>query len=132
MATFLAKTEPNDYSLEDLANDETTAWTGVRNPAAVRTIKSMQPGDRVLIYHSGKDPAIVGQAQVITDPEPDPNDHRSWYVRLKYIGAFEYPVTLRAIKESGQFDDWALVRQGRLSTMSVPEKFLVWFWHHAQ
>ncbi len=129
MALFLAKTEPSEYSIEDLAADVVTHWTGVRNPVAVRTIKTMLPGDRVLIYHSGKEPAIAGVAQVISDPQPDSNDPKSWFVDLKYLQAFEHRVTLREIKESGLFDDWALVRQGRLSTMPVPREFETWFWH---
>jgi predicted RNA-binding protein with PUA-like domain len=132
MALFLAKTEPSEYSIDDLAADEITHWTGVRNPTAVRTIRSMLPGDRVLIYHSGTYPAIVGAAQVVTDPQPDPNDEKSWFVDLKYLQAFEQPVTLREIKETGLFDDWALVRQGRLSTMSVPAQFETWFWHRVR
>lgn len=132
MALFLAKTEPAEYSIDDLAADETTAWTGVRHPAAVKTIRSMLPGDRVLIYHSGAEPAIVGVAQVVSDPEPDSNDDRSWFVHLAYLQTFEQPVHLRTIKETGLFDDWALVRQGRLSTMAVPAPFEVWFWQQVQ
>lgn len=128
MALFLAKTEPSEYSIEDLAADEVTRWTGVRNPTAVKAIRSMLPGDRVLIYHSGVQPAIVGIAQVVSDPRPDPQAAKSWFVDLKYLQAFERRVSLREIKESGLFDDWALVRQGRLSTMSVPALFEKWFW----
>lgn len=130
MATFLAKTEPSEYSIDDLAHDRETVWSGVRHPVAVKAIRSMQPGDRLFIYHSGRAPAIVGEAQIITDPEPDLNDSRSWVMTIRYLRHFEYPVTLREIKESGLFDDWALVRQGRLSTMPVPDHFLTWFWQH--
>ncbi|MEK7461279.1 MAG: EVE domain-containing protein [Patescibacteria group bacterium] len=128
MATFLAKTEPSEYSIDDLLADDITTWSGVRNPTAVQAIKSMQPGDRLLIYHSGNDPAIVGEGQIVTDPEPDQNDRLSWIVAVRFLHKFERTVSLKEIKESGYFDDWALVRQGRLSTMAVPEHFLVWFW----
>ncbi len=127
MATFLAKTEPSAYSIDDLAREHETVWNGVRNPTAVRTIRSMQPGDRILIYHSGKIPAIVGEAQIISEPEPDPEDDRSWFIVVRYLKHFERNVTLEEIKETGLFDDWALVRQGRLSTMPVPDNFLTWF-----
>lgn len=138
MATFLAKTDPSEYSIDDLAADDITTWSGVRNPTAVRAIRSMQPGDRLLIYHSGKEPVsrgrgqggpgIVGEAQIVSEPQPDPNDPKSWLIQVRYGRHFERVVTLKEIKESGLFDDWALVRQGRLSTMSVPEAFLWWFW----
>ncbi|MBI4175412.1 EVE domain-containing protein [Candidatus Berkelbacteria bacterium] len=128
MAVFLLKTEPNEYSLDDLAQDGVTVWSGVRNPTAIRTIRTMCSGDRALIYHSGKNPAIVGCAQVISDPRPDPTDTRSWQMDVQFLERYETPVTLAAIKTCGLFDDWALVRQGRLSTMPVPDDFLRWFW----
>ena len=127
MTTFLAKTEPDEYSIDDLSHEGQTHWRGVRHPTAVRTIQTMQPGDRVLIYHSGAKPGIVGLAQVVTDPEVDPADPKSWFVDFRYLRHFDQVVTLKEIKDSALFDDWALVRQGRLSTMVVPEHFLVWF-----
>jgi predicted RNA-binding protein with PUA-like domain len=130
MALFLAKTEPGTYSIDDLQRDGQTEWDGVRNPFAVNAIKAMKPGDRVLIYHSGSDRAVVGLAEVTSDPRPDPNDDRSWVMDLKYLQHAKQPVTLQQVKESHQFDDWALVRQGRLSTMSAPDAF--WSWLQAQ
>lgn len=126
MATYLAKTEPAEYSIDDLANDEYTTWSGVRNPTAVRAIRSMQSGDRLLIYHSGKAPGIVGMGQITSEPRPDPEDAKSWVVDVRYLNHFSRPVTLQEIKASELFDDWALVRQGRLSTMPVPREFLIW------
>lgn len=128
MATFLAKTEPSEYSIDDLLADDITTWSGVRNPTAVRAIRAMRPGDRLLIYHSGKAPGIVGEGQVVSEPRPDPEDSRSWVVDVRFLHRFERVVSLAEIKETGLFDDWALVRQGRLSTMPVPDHFLVWFW----
>jgi predicted RNA-binding protein with PUA-like domain len=126
MAYFLAKTEPGTYSIDDLKRDGTTDWDGVRNPAAVNAIKSMKPGDNVIIYHSGKDTAVVGLAKVVSKPRPDESDDRSWVADFKYVKHAKRPVTLREIKESHKFDDWALVRMGRLSTMSAPDKFWTW------
>ena len=82
--------------------------------------------DIVLIYHSQGEAAIVGLARVVSEPRPDPNDPKSWVVDLTFIRRFSQPITLHEIKESHLFDDWALVRQGRLSTMSVPENVLTW------
>jgi predicted RNA-binding protein with PUA-like domain len=128
MTYFLAKSEPDTYSISDLARDQSTTWDGVRNPQALQAIRSMQKGDTVLIYHSGGVSAIVGWAKVTSAPRPDPkqDDEKLTVVDLAYGGTLEPPTTLKEIKESGQFSDFALVRQSRLSTMAVPEKFLVW------
>jgi len=126
MADFLAKTDPDTYSIDDLKRDGTTEWDGVRNPAAVNAIKSMKPGDRVFIYHSQGETAVVGVAEVVSDPRPDPKEPRSWVADFKYLAHAKKPVTLREIKESHEFDDWQLVRMGRLSTMSAPKEFAEW------
>lgn len=126
MAYFLAKTDPDTYSIDDLKRDKQTEWDGVRNPAAVNAIKSMKPGDTVIIYHSQGAPAVVGLAEVVSEPRPDKNDAKSWVADFKYLQHAKQPVTLREIKESHKFDDWALVRMGRLSTMSAPPEFWRW------
>jgi predicted RNA-binding protein with PUA-like domain len=123
---FLAKSEPSVYSIDDLKRDKKTTWDGVTNPQAVRAIKDMQPGDRVFLYHSGGVSAIVGLAQVLTAGRPDPKNPKSAVADLGFLLALDSPVTLAEIKQSKMFDDWALVRQSRLSTMLVPEKFVVW------
>jgi predicted RNA-binding protein with PUA-like domain len=126
MAYFLAKTDPESYSLEDLERDKSTTWDGVRNALAVSAIKSMRPGDEVLIYHSQGMAALVGLARVASEPRPDPRESKSWVVDVAFVRRLARPVTLREIKESHLFDDWSLVRQSRLSTMSVPETFVAW------
>jgi len=126
MAYFLAKTDPETYSIDDLQRDGTTEWDGVRNPAAVNAIKSMRPGDRVVIYHSQGAAAVVGLAEVVSAPRPDKNDAKSWVADFAYVAHARRPVTLREVKESHLFDDWLLVRQGRLSTMPAPEAFWAW------
>ena len=126
MAYFLAKTDPATYSLQQLEQDKTTTWDGVRNAQAVRVIQSMHAGDEILIYHSQKEAAIVGLAQAISEPRPDPNDDKSWVIDVRFVRRLTRPITLHEIKESHQFDDWSLIRQGRLSTMSVPEHVVEW------
>ena len=126
MAYFLAKTDPDTYSIDDLKRDGKTAWDGVRNPAAVNFIKTMKPGDTVIIYHSQNDKAVVGLAKVVSEARPDPKDDRSWVADFEYVKHARRPVTLKEIKESHEFDDWALVRMGRLSTMSAPDEFWKW------
>lgn len=126
MNYYLLKTEPGTYSIDNLAKDKKTVWDGVRNPQAVKVIQSMSPGDKAFIYHSGDERAIAGLAEVSSRPRPDPKNHKSYVVNLTFSRKFEKPVTLLEIKSSGKFNDWALIRQSRLSTMSVPEKFLAW------
>ena len=126
MNYFLAKTDPETYSVDDLEREKKTTWDGVANPQAVRAIKEMRPGDRVFIYHSGGVSGVVGLADVVSEPRVDPKNAKSAVVDLQFAGRIEPPVTLKEIKESGQFADWALVRQGRLSTMPAPAKFLQW------
>lgn len=126
MAYFLAKTDPASYSIDDLEHDQQAVWDGVRNALAVRAIQAMRPNDDILIYHSQGEAAIVGLARVISEPRPDPNDSKSWVVDVAFIRKFPIPVTLHEIKDSHLFDDWNLVRQGRLSTMSVPDNVVTW------
>jgi predicted RNA-binding protein with PUA-like domain len=123
---FLAKTEPGTYSIDDLRRDGHTVWDGVRNPQAVQAIRQMSKGDRMFIYHSGGVSAVTGLAEVTSAPRPDPKDAKSAVVELKYLAHLDPPTPLAEIKASGEFDDWALVRQGRLSTMAVPNEFVVW------
>lgn len=130
MNYFLAKTEPTTYSIDELEREHKTVWDGVTNPQAVRAIRAMRPGDRILIYHSGGAAAIVGWAKVLSAPHDRPEQHskqtKSAVVEIEYGGRVAPPVTLAEIKASRLFGDWALVRQGRLSTMAVPGDFLDW------
>jgi predicted RNA-binding protein with PUA-like domain len=126
MKYFLAKTEPGTYSIDDLEHDRKTSWDGVTNPQAVKNIREMRPGDRVFIYHSGGVSAIVGLATVRSEPRDDAKNPKSAVVELEYAGRLDPPTTLAEIKQSGKFNDWALVRQGRLSTMPAPENFVEW------
>jgi predicted RNA-binding protein with PUA-like domain len=126
MNYFLAKTDPDTYSIDDLEREHKTTWDGVTNPQAVRTIREMRPGDRIFLYHSGGMSAVVGMATVRSESRPDPKNPKSAVVDLEFAGRLDPPVTLAEIKQSKQFDDWALVRQGRLSTMAAPEKFVAW------
>ena len=126
MSYFLAKTDPETYSIDDLERDRRTAWDGVTNPQAVRAIREMRPGDHVFVYHSGGVSGVVGMATVRSEPRDDPKNPKSAVVDLEFLARLEPPTTLQEIKQSKKFDDWALVRQGRLSTMAAPEKFVEW------
>ena len=126
MAYFLAKTDPETYSLDDLEREKRTSWDGVNNPQAVRAIREMRPGDRVFIYHSGGVSGVVGLATVRSEPRDDPKNPKSAVVDLEFSARLEPPTSLAEIKQSKKFEDWALVRQGRLSTMPAPAKFVEW------
>src|SRR5882724_9853127 len=126
MNYFLAKTDPETYSIDHFEKDGKTVWDGVRNPQALRAIREMRPGDRVFIYHSQGEAAIVGMARAISEPRADAKDAKLAVVELEFLMRLEHPVTLREIKESHLFDDWSLVRQGRLSTMAAPRVFAEW------
>jgi predicted RNA-binding protein with PUA-like domain len=126
MGYFLAKTDPETYSIADLEREHRTVWDGVRNPQALRAIREMHSGDRVFIYHSQGEAAVVGLAKVVSEPRPDPKDAKLTVVEFEYVSRIDPPTTLREIKESSLFADWSLVRQGRLSTMHAPESFVDW------
>lgn len=126
MQYFLSKTEPESYSIKQLQSDSHTVWDGVRNPQALKTIRAMHLHDRILIYHSGGQAAIVGLAAAASGPRTDPQNEKLTVIDYQFLAAFEHPVTLREIKDTHLFDDWSLVRQSRLSTMPVPDSFVQW------
>ncbi len=131
MATFILKTEPGDYSYDDLVRDKRTVWDGVTNPAACKNIRAAKKGDEALVYHTGSDKAIVGLARIVSDPYHDPKRGETFtgageikfpVFDLKPMRAAEVPVTLAAIKADDRFADFPLVTQGRLSVVPVPAR----------
>lgn len=126
MSFFLAKTDPDTYTIGSLEQDQKTVWDGVTNAQAVRAIRQMRPGDRVFIYHSGGESAVVGLAKVVSEPRDDAKNPKSAVVDLEFLRRLDPPTTLAQIKQSNRFADWSLVRQSRLSTMAAPEDFVDW------
>lgn len=121
MNHWLVKTEPDDYSIQDFQRDQVTCWDGVRNALAQQYLRQMETGDQVLIYHSGKDKAVMGLAEVVREKYLDPGDDngKSVCVDLKFVDTLEHPVPLSSIKESSALRDIGLVRISRLSVMPV-------------
>ncbi len=121
MACWLVKTEPDDYSFDDLVRDGRTRWDGIKNALALKHLRQMKKGDEVLIYHTGKQKALIGTAAVVRAPHPDPekDDPKLAVVDLKAGKALPAPVTLAAVKADRSFADFALVRMPRLSVMPV-------------
>ena len=126
MPYFLAKTDPETYPVSQFQRDKQTTWDGVTNAQAVLVIKTMRPGDKVFVYHSMGQSAVVGLAKVTSEPRPDRANQKSWVVDLAFLKLLDPPVTLADVKSSGLFNDWALVRQSRLSTMAAPDSFVEW------
>lgn len=117
----MVKQEPETYSWDDFVSDEVTDWTGVRNYQARNNLREMKTGERVLFYHSGKDKAVVGIAEVVKSAYPDPTaDDEQWVaVDLKPIKALKNPVLLAAIRYDKRLSQLPLIRQSQLSVMSL-------------
>jgi predicted RNA-binding protein with PUA-like domain len=117
MNYWIAKSEPEAYSWQQLVNDGKTAWTGVRNFAARLNLRAMKKGDLVFFYHSGEEKSVVGIARVEREFYPDPTaDEGDWScVDLVAVKPLAIPVTLVQIKGDIILRDTKLVKQGRLS-----------------
>jgi len=121
---YLLKTEPTAYSFADLQRDKNTVWDGVANPVALRHLREMKPGDRLVIYETGERKSAVGMASVVS---VDASDSKNPQVKIKAGKALGKPVTLAEVKAHKLFVDSPLVRQGRLSVVPLTEaqhKFL--------
>ena len=126
MAYWILKTEPSTYSFDQLERDGTAVWDGVTNPLALKHLREMQPGDDVLIYHTGDEKAVVGLARVTSAAYPDPKakDPKLVVVELKPGRRLKRPVTLAEIRAESEFQDLALVWMPRLSV--VPATAAQW------
>jgi len=118
---WMVKQEPEVYSWTDFVGDGRTDWTGVRNYQARNNLREMKSGDCVLFYHSGKDKAVVGIAEVVKAAYPDPTaDDPQWVaVDLKPVKAFDAPVQLAAIRYDKRLSQLPLIRQSQLSVMPL-------------
>jgi predicted RNA-binding protein with PUA-like domain len=120
---YLLKTEPSEYSFSDLMRDKSTVWDGVSNPVALKNLRAMKPGDRLVIYETGDHKSAVGTATVVS---VDTSDTKIPQVKIKAGNGLQ-PVTLAQVKANKLFADSPLVRQGRLSVVPltpVQYKFL--------
>jgi predicted RNA-binding protein with PUA-like domain len=121
---YLLKTEPSTYSFADLQRDKTTIWDGVSNPLALKNLRGMKPGERLIIYHTGDEKSAVGTASVVS---VDTSDAKNPQVKIKVGKANAKPVTLAEAKANTLFSESPLARQGRLSVVPLNEaqfKFL--------
>jgi predicted RNA-binding protein with PUA-like domain len=113
---YLLKTEPSTYSFADLQKEKTTVWDGVSNPVALKNMRGMKPGERLVIYHTGDEKSAVGTATVVS---VDVSDARNPQVKIKVGKAIDKPKTLADAKASDVFSESPLVRQGRLSVVPL-------------
>jgi predicted RNA-binding protein with PUA-like domain len=123
---WLLKTEPSTYSFARLLKEGRAVWDGVRNNLALLHLRAMKAGDRVLIYHSGPEKAVVGTAQIVAAAYPDPgqNDPKLVVVDVAPDAQLPQAVPLAAIKADPALADMPLIRMSRLSVMPVtPEQW---------
>jgi predicted RNA-binding protein with PUA-like domain len=121
---YLLKTEPSTYSFADLQEEKTTIWDGVSNPVALRNMRAMKAGERLVIYHTGDEKRAVGTATVVS---VDASDSRNPELKIKVGKPIAKPVTLAEAKANKLFADSPLARQGRLSVVPLTDaqyKFL--------
>lgn len=121
---YLLKTEPSTYSFADLQREKTTIWDGVSNPVALKHLREMKPGERLVIYHTGDEKQTVGTASVVSVDTSDPKNPQ---VKIKVGAPIANPVTLAEAKANQLFADSPLARQGRLSVVPLNQaqfKFL--------
>ena len=116
---YLLKTEPSEYSFADLQRDKSTIWDGVSNPVALKHLREMKPGERLVIYETGDHKSAVGTASVVS---VDASDPRNPQVKIKAGKALARSVTLAEVKANKLFADSPLVRQGRLSVVPLTKE----------
>lgn len=123
MNRWILKTDSDVYPYDRLEQERQAVWDGVSNPVALKHMRSMAPGDPLLIYHSGGTKEIVGLARVIRDAYPDPQgtNPKLVVVDIEVDRRLPRTVSLATIKADPAFADLALVRQPRLSVIPVPE-----------
>lgn len=116
---YLLKTEPSEYSFADLQKEQATIWDGVSNPVALKHLRGMKPGERLVIYETGEHKSTVGTATVVS---VDASDAKNPRVKIKAGKPLARRVTLAEVKANKMFKDSPLVRQGRLSVVPLSEE----------
>ncbi|MGA8554550.1 MAG: EVE domain-containing protein [Candidatus Acidiferrales bacterium] len=118
-AYYLLKTEPSEYSFARLQKDGQTLWDGVSNPVAVKNLREMKPGMKLVIYETGDHKSVVGTASVLSVDGSNPKNPA---VEIRAGKAIAKPISLAEIKANKLFADSPLVRQGRLSVVPLTEE----------
>jgi len=113
VARWLFKQEPECYSFADLQRDGETVWDGVNNALALKHLRQVKVGDRILLYHTGKEKAIVGEMKAVAAADG--------IVTVAPVKKLKRAITLAEIKADEAFAQWELVRISRLSVMPVSD-----------
>jgi predicted RNA-binding protein with PUA-like domain len=123
MAYWLFKSEPDEFSYDDLAKagKKGSEWTGVRNFTARNNMRAMKKGDHGFFYHTGDEKQVVGIVEVVKEAHPDSTDQAWDCVDVRAVEKLKQPVTLAAVKAEKKLADMVLVRLGRLSVQPVTE-----------
>ncbi|HUE39138.1 MAG TPA: EVE domain-containing protein [Candidatus Binatia bacterium] len=121
---WLFKTEPSAYSFTQLETDGRATWDGVKNPLALKHLAAVAEGDRVFVYHTGDEKAVVGVARAVSAAYADPkkSDAKLLVVDIEPVRALAKPVSLAAVKANRRFAGFDLVRLPRLSVMPVSDE----------
>lgn len=124
MAIWLLKTEPEEYSWQDLVEEGQGVWDGVKAPAALKNLRRVKKGDQLFIYHTGQERAIIGIAKATAEAYPDPSedDGKLFVIKIAPVEQLRRVVSLKQIKSSGLFPDWDLIRLPRLSVVPVSKE----------
>jgi len=122
MQYWMVKSEPNSYSWSDFEKAGEDVWDGVRNYQARNFLRSMEVGDKVMFYHSGKEKAVVGVAEVSASGFPDPKEEAWTAVNLKVDHPLKNPVTLTQIKAEDQLSELPMLKQSRLSVLPMSKE----------
>jgi predicted RNA-binding protein with PUA-like domain len=120
---YLLKTEPDQYSFQDLQRDGETVWDGISNPAALKHLREMKPGDKIVIYHTGTERRAVGLASVVSIDNADAKDPK---VRIRAGHGISHSKNLAEIKATTVFKESPLVKQGRLSVVPLTKEQYDW------
>ncbi len=120
---FLLKTEPSTYSFDDLERDKETTWDGISNPTALMNLRSMKPGEKLIVYHSNVGKAAVGTAKVVSVDATDPKDPK---VRIQPGKRLKKEKTLDDMRAAPVFKDSILFRQFRLSVVPLTDAQYDW------
>jgi predicted RNA-binding protein with PUA-like domain len=120
---FLLKTEPTTYSFDDLERDGKTTWDGISNPQALLNLRSMKPGEKLIIYHSGTGKAAIGTAKVLS---VDPSDPKNPKVIIESLKRLKTEKTLAQMRDASVFKDSILLRQFRLSVVPLTDAQYDW------
>jgi len=120
---FLLKTEPGTYSFDDLERDKETTWDGISNPTALMNLRSMKPGEKLIIYHSSTGKAAIGTAKVVSVDASNPKDPK---VRIQSGKRLKHEKTLDDMRAAPVFKDSILFRQFRLSVVPLTDAQYNW------